>query len=284
VSRTKAFLATGFLIAIVGVTPSVRADENFFGYTYGSETLPKGRNEAYVWLTARTGKAEGSYRAIDNYNEIERGLTDHLQASLYLNTSAQRIRGNPEFADTSSFGFEGVHTEWKYALTSPFKDAIGIALYVEPEYSRRFKTTGESFTELAVETKLIFQKNFREDTIVSALNLTYEREWEKAPASEGGSDAFEGEISLEASGGVSMRVHPGWFVGAEGRLHALRAGGEEEFRAFFAGPSVHYGGKRWWFTLTVLPQIAGRPHEADSSLFLEEHEKLETRLKVGVNF
>jgi len=93
-----------------------------------------------------------------------------------------------------------------------------------------------------------------------------------------------GRVPLEASGGVSLRVHPGWFVGVEGRFHALRAGGEEEFRAFFAGPAVHYGGQKWWFTLSVLPQIAGRPHEAGSSLFLEEHEKLETRLKVGYNF
>src|SRR6185295_15161802 len=125
-----------------------------------------------------------------------------------------------------------------------------------PEYSRRFKTTGESFTELAVETKLIFQKNFREDTIITALNLTYEREWEKAPASEAAEgeeeDEFEGEISLEASAGVAMRVRPGWFLGLEGRLHALRVDGEEEFRAAFVGPSVHYGGKKWWFTLTVL--------------------------------
>lgn len=275
------------LAASLSSIAAASADENFFGYTYGSETLPKGRNEAYVWLTARTGKAEGTYRALDNYNEIEHGFTDRLQGSLYLNTSAHHIKDNPGLPTTSSFGFEGVRTEWKYSLTSPFKDAVGIALYVEPEYSRRFKSTGESFTELAVETKLIFQKNFRDDTIVSALNLTYEREWEKPPASErapGEEPKFEGEVSLEASGGVSARIHPGWFLGLEGRLHALRAGGEEEYRALFAGPSLHYGGRKWWFTLTVLPQISGRPHEDGGSLFLGEHEKLETRLKVGLNF
>jgi hypothetical protein len=288
VTKLDTLITAALLSLPVLLTPvSVRADENYFGYTYGSETLPKGKTEAYVWLTRRTGKAEGEYRAIDNYNEIEHGFTSRLQGSLYLNTSAHHINGNPDLADTDSFGFEGVHTEWKYSLTSPFKDAVGIALYVEPEYSRRFKTTGESFTELALETKLIFQKNFREDTIVSALNLSYEREWEKAPASErepGEPAEFEGEISLEASAGVSVRVHPGWFVGLEGRAHALRAGGEEEFRAAFVGPSVHYGGRKWWFTLTVLPQVAGRPHAEGSSLFLEEHEKVETRLKVGYNF
>lgn len=32
------------------------ADENIFAYSYGSETLPKGGSEAYVWITDRRDK------------------------------------------------------------------------------------------------------------------------------------------------------------------------------------------------------------------------------------
>ena len=271
------------VLVFCAVPATMQADENFFGYSYGSETIPKGRNEAYVWLTTRTGKGVGTYRALDNFNEYERGLTDHLQASLYLNTSGHDIEGNPEWAENHSFGFEGVRTSFKYALTSPYKRAVGVALYVEPEYSRRFKISGERFTEWAVETKLILQKNFRDDTWVSVVNLTYEHEWEK----EKGDDEYEQEIALEATAGISYRFRPGWFLGAEARTHSEYPDADlshEEHRAWFLGPVVHYGAKKWWFTFTLLPQVHGRPVENSDTLFLGEHEKLETRLKVGVNF
>lgn len=274
------------LAAIVYGLPSpAAADENYFGYCYGSETLPKGRSEAYVWLTSRIGKGIGTYQAWDNYNEIEHGFTDRFQASLYLNTSGHRIKGNPEWADNSSFGFEGVRTAFKYAVTSPYKNAVGIAVYVEPEFSRRFKISGESFREFALETKLILQKNFRDDTIVSVLNLTYEHEWEREL--EDGEPEYEPEIALEATAGVSYRFRPNWFIGGEARTHSEYPDadlGNEEHRAWFAGPNVHYGGRKWWFTLTVLPQLHGRPHENSDSLFLGEHERLETRVKIGFNF
>src|SRR5262245_7153579 len=248
--------------------------------------MPKGRSEAYVWLTSRIGKGAGTYQAWDNFNEIEHGFTDRFQASLYLNTSGHRIHGNPEWADNSSFGFEGVRTAFKYALTSPFKGPIGVALYVEPEYSRRDKINGQNVRELAVETKLLLQKNFRDDTLVSVLNFTYEHEWERE-VEENGEHEYEQEIALEVTAGLSYRFRPGWFLGVEGRTHAEYPDadlGNREHRAWFLGPNVHYGGKKWWFTLTVLPQVTGTPHENSDRLFLGEHERLETRLKVGYNF
>jgi hypothetical protein len=282
-----------FALSLCAAAPAL-ADENFFGYSYGSETLPRGRNEAYVWLTRRAGKGIGDYTAWDNFNELEHGFSDRLQASLYVNTSAHHIKGNPEWADVSSFGFEGVRTSFKYALTSPYKDGIGVALYIEPELSRRHKISGQERTELALENKLILQKNFRDDTIVTVLNLTYEHEFEKeeeehesTAAAGAEEEEWEQEIALEATVGVSYRFRPSWFLGLEGRTHSEYPGadlGNQEHRAWFLGPTLHYGGKKWWFTVTVLPQVVGVPHENSDHLFLGEHEKLETRLKVGYNF
>ena len=88
--------------------------------------------------------------------------------------------------------------------------------------------------------------------------------------------------------GLSYRVASGWFLGVEGRYHSeypdWTNGLHREHYAFFAGPSIHYGGKKWWVTATYLPQIYGAPHEPGSSLHLEEHEKRELRLKIGYNF
>ena len=285
--RISTVLAVMTLVGVgVVTTPSASADENYFGYSYGAETLPKGKYEAYLWLTSRMGKGMGTYQAWDNFNEIEYGFTNRFQASLYLNTSGHRIRGNAEWKDTSSFGFEGVRTAFKYALVSPFTHALGVALYIEPEYSRRFKISGEEFTEWAIESKVILQKNFRGDTIVSALNLTYEHEWEREDEEEGESE-FEREAAIEVSGGINYRVRPNWFVGVEARRHSEYPDadlGNEEHRAYFLGPVLHYGGQKWWFTATLLPQVYGRPRENSRHLFLGEHERVETRFKIGYNF
>ena len=266
--------------------PAALADENYFGYLYGAETLPKGKWEAYMWLTNRVGKGVGTYSAWDNFNEIEYGFTDRFQGSLYLNTSKHKIKDNPEWEDNSSFGFEGVRTSFKYAVLSPFTHAVGLALYVEPEYSRRHKVSGEEMTEYAVESKLILQKNFRDDTIVSAFNLTYEHEWEREEEEDGETE-LEREAAIELTAGVNYRFRPNWFVGVEARRHSEYPGadlGDEEHRAYFAGPTLHYGAQKWWFTATVLPQLYGRPREHSNRLHLGEHERLETRFKIGYNF
>lgn len=287
--KTRSHTAVVGLLMAIGLAASASrafADENYFGYSYGAETLPKGRWEAYLWLTSRAGKGVGTYQGWDNFNELEHGITDRLQVSFYVNTSGHRIKNNGEFADNSSFGFEGVRTSFKYALASPYKSPIGLAVYVEPEYSRRHKISGENVTELAVETKFILQKNFAGDRVVSVLNLTYEHEWEREKEAAGESE-FEPEIALEATAGVNYRFKPGWFLGVEGRTHSEYPDadlGNEEHRAWFAGPTLHYGGRKWWFTATVLPQLHGRPHENSDHLFLGEHERVETRIKIGYNF
>jgi hypothetical protein len=68
--------------------------------------------------------------------------------------------------------------------------------------------------------------------------------------------------------------------------------GHQEHSAFFAGPSVHYANQDYWWTLTVLPQISGWPHNlgtgangepvGDSRLHLAQHEKFEVRLRFGI--
>ena len=48
-----------------------QADENLWGYLYGTDTLPKDGTEIYNWLTLRTGKGKGTYRGWDEMLELE---------------------------------------------------------------------------------------------------------------------------------------------------------------------------------------------------------------------
>ena len=268
-------------IATLAASPAF-ADENMFGYTYGADTLPKGKFELYNWTTWRHSKGTGNYDAFDVQFELEYGITDRFQTSTYLMFDGRNQSGlDPaEYADYSGFRFDGIKQSFKYNVLSTYKDAFGLSFYVEPGYSKFHKITGERIDEFELETKIIFQKNFLDDTLIVALNLTPEFEW-YLPKGGG----TETEFVFEATGGISYRVAPKWFVGLEGRYHTeFPEYGEQEHQAIFAGPNLHYGAKDWWFTMTWLPQIWGSPNEGTGDRHFGEHEKSELRLKVGYNF
>lgn len=288
----------GALLGSVGLLagyalPAV-ADENLFGYVTGVDTLPKGAGEVYLWATDRRDKGQGDYAAQDYRIELERGLTDRLTGSLYLNWRHHDIKGaadvdesgTPEYPDVDRFGFQGAQASLKYNLLDVYTNPVGIALYVEPGYSEIFKITGQEQQELSLETKFIVQKNFLEDQLVWAINLTPEFEVRKFD----GEETWETELAFELTSGLSYRLAPKWFGGLEARYHSEYPDWPDsdlrEHYAIFAGPTVHYGAERWWWTLTYLPQLTGRPVDdaRDEDLHLHEHEKREVRMKLGYNF
>ena len=284
----RAVAAAGLILS----TPHLFADENLFGYTYGAETLPNGKWEFYNWATARLSKGKGTYRALDLAQELEYGITDRWQASLYVTERGHEIRGSApvedgeaEYPDRSSFEFQGLQLASKYMLLSPFKDAIGLALYGEAGWSRHFKISGQQQDEYYFEGKIILQKNFLEDALIVALNLTGEYELRRIR----GDKESDSEIEAEVTGGITYRVAPNWYVGLEARMHSEFPNSDFrgwEHYAVFAGPTIHYGAKTWWATLTWLPQLTGWPNDPERSnnLHLGEHERNEIRLKVGINF
>jgi hypothetical protein len=269
----------------------VGADENLWGYVYGTETLPKGGTEIYQWITNRRDKGQGTYSAWDYKTELEYGFTDRFQGSVYLNFRQHDIQGSapieengePEYPDRNSFGFDGIQASLKYAFLSPYKDWMGLALYFEPGYSRINKESGQSQTQYSFETKLLLQKNFLDDQLVFAYNLTAEL----ARTKPGNGGSWEGELEMEQTAGLSYRLAPGWFAGLEARYVSEYPDlGSREFWAFFAGPNLHWADKHWWATFTWLPQLHGSPNDPtrSSRLFLDDLEKQEFRLKVGYEF
>ncbi len=289
IARAGALAASALLFAFA--VPA-RADEQYFGYTYSAEVLPKGQTETEIWATDRRGKDSGHYDAQDYRIELEHGFTNRLTASAYANFDSHHIRGVGDLGDVHrDLAFQGLSAEFKYNLLSPFKDGFGLTLYAEPGWSRIHSVEGEKGTEYELELKAIAQKNFLDDRLIWAANLTFEPEWERSSeAGAGGGSAprvWERELKLEASTGLSYRFAPGWFAGAEARYASVYPdwthGLHRETYAVFAGPSVHYGTGRWWFTATYLPQLFGSPSPG-RSLALTEYEKRELRLKIGYNF
>jgi hypothetical protein len=284
--RAGAFALTG-LSALA--TPA-HADEQYFGYTYSAEVLGKGQTEAELWVTDRRGKAEGHFDAQDYRLELEHGVTNRLSIAGYANFAGHHIRGLEDERIDRDFALRGLSAEFKYNVLSPYKDGLGLTLYAEPGWSR-IHGGGERGTEYELELKAILQKNFLDDRLIWAANVTFEPEWEKEKEVDeltGRVETeWEKELKLEVSTGLTYRFAPGWYAGAEGRYASVYPdwtnGLHRETYAVFAGPAIHYGGKRWWATLSYQPQIFGSPSPGGNRA-LDEYEKREVRLKLGYNF
>jgi hypothetical protein len=255
-----ASLLTAFLAA--------QADERLFTYTYEAEVLPKGAVEFEQWLTHRHGKQDGVFAAWDFREELEFGLSEKLTSAVYLNFRNTHSEDVPGVTDQDKFEFKGVSSEWKFQLLNPNTKPFGVLVYGEATYD------GEEFE---LEEKLVLQKNFGEKWVL-AFNATVEQEWEFEPA------ATERELGLELTGGLSYKLTPHWALGVEGRnVRKFPDFGSEKSSAWFVGPAIHYGSGKWWATMTVLPQVAGRP-DTRSGLNLDEHERIEVRFIAGINF
>lgn len=274
----------------------VWAGEGFFGYLYTTDTEPAHEWEYEQSHTLRTGKARGDYTALDLRNEIEYGVTDAFQAALYINSGYNNSHNvyDPEdvsmnLPDHNDFDVNGVSLEFLYRVLSPYKDGLGLAFYLEPEIDVRDNMTGQDMIERELEGRIILQKNYLDDQLILATNFMVEPEWEKM-------DSFTTkELWAEWTAGISYRFHANWFAGLEFRNHMEFVDmnlADQEHSAYFLGPNIHYGGQKWWFTFTALPQIAGWPRYlgvgqdgqqiTSSYAHLGQHEKVEFRFKFGI--
>lgn len=284
----KRVMVLGLGLAGLAATPA-QADEQYFGYTYSAELLGKGQTEAEFWATDRRGKQTGHFDAQDYRIELEHGVTNRFSVAGYANFAGHHIRNDEESVDRD-FALRGLSAEFKYQVLSPFKDGLGLTLYAEPAWSK-IHGGGEKGTELELEFKALLQKNLLDDRLIWAANLTFEPEWEKEQEVNevtGVSEAeWKKELKLEVSSGLTYRVANGWYAGVEGRYASVYPdwtnGLHRETYAVFAGPVVHYGGKKWWATLSYQPQLFGGPSPGGGRA-LDEYEKREVRLKVGYNF
>jgi len=215
------------------------AGARHFTFVYEATTSAPGSFEIENWATTRfnDGFTDAEFR-----HEIEIGVTEHFQASVYLaNWDYTRS------SDNRGVHYQSSSLELIYNLTNPVADPIGISLYQEISAGRRLVES---------ETTLIAQKNF--GPLILAYNLVLEAEWE-----EEGLDEHDGEIQQVL--GASYEISPRVSVGAE-MLHEILLPAWKSSQAennFFLGPNVSYRGDRWFATVTALAQTTRTEGEPD---------------------
>lgn len=238
-----------FLLLLAGTLPAAQllGGARRFTYVYEATTSPPGDVEMENWITWKTSKPDDrDFDQVDFRHEIEFGITNRLQAAIYL---ADWNYAHGASVNDPGFMYSASAIELIYNLTNPVADAVGLSLYQEVKAGRRFFES---------ESKLIAQKNFGRWVLAS--NTTLEAEWE-------GERLQERAGELQQSLGVSYEVNPRLFFGAE-CLHevAFPDWSHAERGKFFAGPNVSVRAGNYWGTLTALAQLTRAGDEPDLQL------------------
>lgn len=273
--HSRTLLAVALVLTASSVVLPAGASERRFTYTYESNVLNPGDLELEPWSTWRFGR-EHFYSRFDQRLEFEVGLVKNLQTALYWNFSATAEDvddGAGGRVRQKEFEFEGISNEWKYKLSDNFADTLGSALYFEWKAAP---------TEAEVEAKVILDKRVG-DTLI-AFNAVGEHEW--AFPAKGKS---ERELEVAAHLAVGYFVTQNFVAGAELRgVSEFKGGKEYEGTTLFAGPTLAFAQEHWWTALSFQPQLfflAGEEEEGgeESHLNLEDHERMEVRLLVGMD-
>ncbi|MEM8930473.1 MAG: DUF6662 family protein [Acidobacteriota bacterium] len=304
------------LLAIVSAT-SASADESLWVYAQGSDTRPEGTWELRLANISRLDKDGQDYTFHDFRPEIEYGVTDRLTLGLELmifdhDYAVVTDDLEPMFETQGGAGgsfndtqLAGVEATIKYNILSPYKDALGLSVGFSYEYRDVYRLDGAEIDQHSFVPTIYLQKNFLDDTLIFAFKGKLEFELRTSPGVE------EEEIAPDLSLGVSYRVAPKWFVGAEVRYQSDFLEPREEgepppedpseftslanFRvglqyqwAYYAGPSIHYSAKDWWLNVGALWQIEGGGDESNPSVrdgkVWDEHEEVHIGLYLGFEF
>lgn len=293
-------------------TPAL-ADEPLFGYVYTTDLLPEGKKEVEQWMTAREWRSQGEFHLIQTKTEASIGVTNNFQLSGYVNFAYTYANRNTPSGDTappevfadfsvdpnrrfSKARFEGVAIEGLWRIASPYTKPVGIALYVEPMIGPRTRE---------LESRLIVQKNFLDDKLVFAANLTVEQELRQLqadPTADVGTveatKHWDHETDINFGIAGSYRFRPKWSAGFEVQNEHEFASfnpfesGVRTNEAWYAGPTLHYGGQHMFATATFLAQLpVAKDYANPAPGFIvdgitngDDFEKFRLRIKVGYYF
>jgi hypothetical protein len=238
--RAVAFGVGGLILASVCF-----ADQRHFTFVYEATIEEPGEFELENWVTGQIRKgADHSFLEIDFRHEIEFGVIDRLQASIYL---ADWSYVNSK--ENNGFAFSDAALELVYQIYNPEKAPFGLALYEEIEGGDRI---------FGSESKLIVQKNL--GPMVLAYNATLEAVWQ-------GKELAEREAEFQQSIGASYELNRCISIGAE-LVHELAfpEWSDAERPVISGGPNVSVHCGKWWGTLTALAQWTRARDEPDVQL------------------
>jgi len=213
-----------------------------FTFLYEAPTSAPESLELENWITSKHMTGPDRSDAVDFRDELEYGVTNKLQVSVYL---ADWFYENQW--EHSGFAYSDSAIELIYNLTNPVDDPLGLSIYAEVN-------AGDRLIEL--ESKLIAQKNL--GPLILAYNATLEAVWE-------GHSLQERKGEVQQAFGASYELSPHLSAGIEllNEFVFPKWRDDEKIRNLFVGPNVSYRRGNWFVTVTALAQATNTADEPD---------------------
>ncbi len=258
-----------------------QADDQPFAFAYTTDIEAKGEKEIEQHLTWSSGHAKEAFQAIESRTELEYGITDNFQGSLYLNYDWSRTHDHSALGPAQTSSLAGVSGEFIYRLMNVYFDPFGFALYAEPSVGNGTRS---------FELKALFQKNFLNDDLRFVLNINAEDRWEKDALGH-----YNQSSALEFYTGGAYNITPEWSIGAEldneRGYDGLILGGSPAYseNAYFAGPVIQYVGHPLRVVLGAQAQLpwASDPTHTPGTVvdgYLAGAERFRMRLRLAMDF
>jgi len=297
-TRALAIAFVSGCLVIGTKAPPAFAGEGPFAFIYTLDLQPTGTFQLQQWEWLQQSQSQGRYSFLTNRTELEYGVTNWYQIGLYLNSSYAYARRNGVDGMTGGAGtdppmdfdplgtyskarFESVSMENVIRLLNPYTDEFGFGLYFEPAFGPKTRE---------MEMKLLFQKNFFGDRLITSANIVFDVERDESATGE-----VEKASVVEILLGASYQIADNWMVGAEFRNHREFTGysfNQRDHSAYFFGPTVHYATKDWWATLGWRHQLPWAECFSQDQcdvvvsgrIYGDEHPRDEIMLRVGIPF
>jgi hypothetical protein len=243
--------------ALTLVPRLAHADDQPFLTLYTTDIETQHGREFEETLIWRANHANEAFNEFETRSEFEYGITDWAQGALYLNYDWAQTHAHAPTSAIETDNAIGTSGELIVRALNPYFDPLGLAFYVEPFYSAKRRS---------IETKLLVQKNFFNDTLRTALNVNFEDRWEKNALGH-----FDQGSALEFNFGASYNITADFSAGLEfdnerGFAGEILGGdASEESNSFYLGPTIQYVSLPWAVTLgfqTQLPIASNPTHTA----------------------
>jgi hypothetical protein len=258
--------------------------EHLFAFMIGTDVGSVGEREFQTQTTGRFSRAGGSYRAMGQEFELEFVPARNFRVELGSTFASHGIFGIPGLADRSQFDWQGISLDLRYRFLDREKNPFGLTLAVDGHADRVDETTAARVRKYGTEFTLAFDRELLPDVSIAALNLIYQPEWTRMPAT----GHTEQESTVGAALAVMAQLRPGFFLGGEARYFRKYEGiGLDDFagHALFVGPTVFLKlSDRSRLTANWSFQAWGRPAGSTAALDLVNFERHQARLVLGVNF
>lgn len=236
-------------LAALGVAGEAYADEDDqpFLTLHTTELEEPGGLELENWFFFDSGHAHEAFTGFENKNELEYGIAENWQGSLYLNYGYERDRPHAPPAPAEVATDVSVAGELIWRALDLDDAPLGLAFYLEPEIGSQ---------ERSVQGKVLLQKNFFGDRLRAVVNLIAQDSWEHR--TQGG---WNNESTLEFDAGLAWTVSPAWNValefdnerGFDGEI--IGTGAKPVSDSYYLGPTVQYAADPVEITFGVQAQL-----------------------------